>query len=351
MADYKKQHIVPRRYLKSFSAEGKVWFFDGNKQINVPYESQNQRNYFYSKSLAQEVEKILGEGEGLFFSRINNAESVARHELETALLVFLLLDFNFRNSKHTNNTSLERYDAIKGITYSYVVQSILRLKESNQSLNELHYYLSCLYRMCLLKIPDEVGDCFITSDCPSVIAGIESDSSPCFFFIPISPKKALFISDKTKYHFKKSSVKLNEIEINKLNLMTCVNANKQIYSINELSNSQLEILRAGLLSFQGKGEVFHNENGELQFRDSKLTLSQKVLSEFSFLEKNTNNFEIIPYGEAQGIYQSGAVTVDHENKRVILTKSLSVQQLYCATRAEHIDSIMRGFNARQTSDT
>jgi hypothetical protein len=351
MADYKKQHIVPRRYLKSFSADGRVWFFDGNKQIHVPYESQNQSNYYYSKSLAQEVEKILEDGERLFFGRLDNVESVARHELETAILVFLLLDFNFRSSKHANNTSLERYDAIKGITYSYVIQFIMGQKERNQSLNELHYYLSCLYRMCLLKIPDEIGDCFITSDCPSVIAGVENSLFPCFLFIPISPKRALFLSDKTRYHFVESSVWLKEIEINKLNLITCVNANRRIYSINKISNSHLETFRAGLLSFQGSGEIFRNENGVLQFKDSKLALSREVLSEFRFLKKNTNDFDIIPYSEAQEIYQSGAVTIDHENKRLILNKSLSLQQLYCATRAGEIDSRMRGLNATQAGGT
>jgi hypothetical protein len=346
MADYKNQHIVPRRYLEIFSDENnKVWFYDGKNLRHVPHKSQNQDDYFYSKELASEVEKILEKGEQLFFGKLDNAENITKNETETALFLQLVLDMNFRNSKHENKTHLERHDAIKGILSSYILQSVLGLKENGQSLNEIHYNLSCLWRMCLLKIPENPSELFITSDCPSVIANDGNGNPPCFIFIPISPKRALFFADKRKYIFNKLSVEVNQSEIEKLNAVTCINANNQIYSLKEPTKLQLQRYQIGLTNdlYKGRGAVFHNDKGELQFKAAELSFNEEAINAFSFLQKDSKKFEIISYKEAQKVYNSGALKIDWRQKRIVVQGNLNVTQLYCATRAKEIDDRMQGF--------
>lgn len=346
MADYKNQHHVPKRHLATFSDNNwKIWFYSGNKLIHIPHDSQNQKDYFYSKKLAGEVEKILEKGKQLFFGKLNNPENITKNETETALLMQLVLDMNFRNSKHENKTNLERYDAMKGILSSYIIQSILGLKECDQSLNEIHYNLSCLWRMCLLKVSKNSPELFITSDCPSVIVNDGNGNSPCFLFIPISPTRALFFADKRKYIFNELSVNLNQSEIEKLNAVTYINANNQIYSLNEPTESQLQRYKIGLTNnfYKGKGIIFYNEKEELQFKAAELSFNEEAISAFSFFQKNSNKFEILSYKNAQEIYKSDALKIDWKQKRIVVQGNLNMTQLYCATRAKEIDDRMNGF--------
>lgn len=199
--------------------------------------------------------------------------------------------------------------------------------------------------MCLLKIPENPSELFITSDCPSVIANDGNGNPPCFIFIPISPKRALFFADKRKYIFNKLSVEVNQSEIEKLNAVTCINANNQIYSLKEPTKLQLQRYQIGLTNdlYKGRGAVFHNDKGELQFKAAELSFNEEAINAFSFLQKDSKKFEIISYKEAQKVYNSGALKIDWRQKRIVVQGNLNVTQLYCATRAKEIDDRMQGF--------
>ncbi len=57
MAEYKKQHIVPKAYLKSFADEsGNVCRIDDANMRTVPFSDQNQKDNYYTNINRKEFE-------------------------------------------------------------------------------------------------------------------------------------------------------------------------------------------------------------------------------------------------------------------------------------------------------
>ena len=59
MAEHKKQHFVPKLYLKNFTRDGKTFsVYNIAKNLlapSVPYDTQCYKNYYYGKDLIWET--------------------------------------------------------------------------------------------------------------------------------------------------------------------------------------------------------------------------------------------------------------------------------------------------------
>jgi hypothetical protein len=338
MAEYKNQHFLTRKYLAEFSKDGKIYFYNGKVHKQIPYESQCQKDYFYSKHKAKEVESIFSQGEVLLLNFIKSIEFFLKSELKTAIALSHIVGLYLKNPRIENKTGLERYDAIKSLLADYLVQIILGNAAKNQSLNEIFYELTIRWRMFLLKIPDDVDSQFTTSDSPVAIMTDMAGQPPCFAYLPLSAKTAIFFANKEKYFSQDSVIEISQAGLDKLNTLTAVNSINNVYSKNELSYEQREHFKYGIehIGFQSRDKIYMM-NGNIKFYHNPILIEESVISEFGFLTKNKSDLSFLSYKKAREIYQSGKLDIDHENKKVTDKSNMTMSDLYCATVAENID--------------
>jgi hypothetical protein len=283
MAKYKRQHFITRQYLREFSVNKLVYIYNGRDHKPIPYESQCQSDYFYSKRNAEEVESTFSQGENLLLSFIRNPKSYIGSELKMAMALTHVLEINLKNPRIKKNASLERYDAIKSLLYDYVVQIILDQEYRNQSLNEIFYELTIRWRLVILRIPDSLDRQFITCDSPSVIMTDSPGNSPCFVYLPIADRTAVYFTNKLRYFSDETIVELNENAIENLNKLIAVNAMKSIYSTHELTAEDQLLYKHGLEhdSFRSPDQIFL-ENGAIKVDSKPILLSNEVITELGF---------------------------------------------------------------------
>ena len=339
MSEFKKQHFLTRKYLKEFSDEkGMVFLFNGNIHKPVPYSSQCQEVFFYSKDKAMEVEGIFSKGEGLLISFIRSVETYLQSELKTAISLTHVIGLFLKSPRIANDTGMERYEAIKNLLTDYLVQIILEEKPSNQALNEIFYGLTIRWRMFLLKIPDGIDEQFITSDSPAILMTDTLGQSPCFSFLPLSEKTAIFFANKEKYFSKESVIEVSKPAIEKLNILTAVNSIQNVYSKKSLKDEQTELFKHGILSDLYKShDRLYLENNQIKFEHRPIIIDKSVINQFGFLTKNESTVTFLPYKKAQELYKSGKVKVDRAKKELSVHADMNISDLYCATVAEYID--------------
>jgi len=271
MPEKKNQHFVPRFYLKKFSLESQgerisIYNISSNKLIkSAKLYEQASKNYFYGSDL--KIENALENLETKSAKIINyiidtQALPQADSEDNQILLIFILsLLGRTVYAAEKIEEALEKYkETILSIDKN-------ALSKTGQNLDmTLTDAVQESLSMAVLSVPlvrdldwkliiNETEQPFITSDNPVVLynqffelrkkygSNVGLASKGLQIFLTLSPKFTLVLFDKDVYRVgnkNKSCINVNLIsDIKALNLLQCINANKNIYFNEYLSEKQL----------------------------------------------------------------------------------------------------------------
>ena len=266
MPDNKKQHYVPRFYLKRFSRDGKkinIWNLQRKKKIySAKLRTQCYRNYFYGKQL--DVEKALGnvEGEmGKILTKLDECRELPKPRspehhfivlyvlLQYYRTVYLAQSLNEMNDQITKHLFGNTAKA-KGINmdkFKIVLQDVPRYAlahtvESYPLLLDLHYKL----------LINRTGVEFVTSDNPVVLYNHlfyfrKSGSNTGLaqkglqVFLPLDPNHILLLYDGSAYAVGKRTRDIVNVDLSKdileINTLQMCSASSNVY----FGDSQLDV--------------------------------------------------------------------------------------------------------------
>ena len=272
MAENKKQHYVPQFYLRFFSISNstkhvKLCLKETGAFIDeAKIEGQAQESYFYGKDL--EREKWFGNIE-------NKTTSILKKVMQNKVLpknqsaeyywiwLFILLqDFRTR-------ANADRFNEMIDTTLKTAMKFEAQFNDFDfdkhffayddaieKSLDILLKGLPMMMDMQIKLIQNQTSKELITSDNPvsKYNQFLESRNYPfCHtgmaskglqFFYPLSPDLLLIMYDPKVYKVgnKKqfSNISMNEKDIDYINVLTCLHANKTLFSTDNVSNYQFE---------------------------------------------------------------------------------------------------------------
>ncbi len=233
MAKKKKQHYVPKFYLKLFTKSNKLCPYIINKKElmdPVPYYDQCCKNYFYQidKNNRTEIEDILGKLEDNLAPVIRdicNGTQIS-DQLESKLKQFIVLQL-LRTPKHFNDFTNSLDKLFKGITNN---------RKAFQMLNVFEQTLQCIEDLETAVISNS-NDLIITSDNPVIIYNqFFSDSitinhtglleKGIVILLPLSSKKIAVLYDPTTYKINNS---ISSEDFLYMNLLTFLNADNLVF--------------------------------------------------------------------------------------------------------------------------
>jgi hypothetical protein len=274
MPEKKNQHFVPRFYLKKFSLqsqEERIGVFNIPslkfiKSANL-YE-QASKNYFYGRDL--KIENTLQNLETESAKIINfiiDKQSLPQvdsrdHQMLLMFIIALLgrtvyaadkINEVVEKYKETvssiDSNALSEFERDVDLTLTDAVQESLRIVVS-------HFPL--VRDLCWKLLINETEQPFITSDHPVVLynqfleprktygSNVGLASKGLEIFLPLSPKVTLILFDKEVYRVgtrNKTCIKIDLLaDIKTLNLLQCINANKNIYFDENFSEKQVQQL-------------------------------------------------------------------------------------------------------------
>lgn len=292
MAEYKKQHYVPRFLLKKFSVD------DKGKKINIfnitdngfienkaGIKEQCYVDYLYGKDGSVEHAFSLCETRWeKILSEIIKNKSVPMHfnenpELFTDIIFFILM----QNSR--NLVSIENVQEFtqKFIEKKYELENtgVALRKEAAAKLNldgiledgfwisDLHLKLACNNTL----IP------FVIGDNPVVFYNklFEADNAACHLgytcnglviFVPITPKITLIMYDNTVYKFGKkdeTTIIINkQADVEELNKLQILNARENVYYSLSFSKDYKSLMQKQALTREKHNNVSEYQIGNLQ---------------------------------------------------------------------------------------
>lgn len=248
MADFKRQHYVPKFYLKGFSSNG------SQKQINIlllkndlvlkdaQLSKQCAKDYFYSKNT--EVEKILGFVENSassVFTKLASGSELSEFDF-TVLRTFALLQYirtdGARKRLRYGITEMLKPDG----EFS---DELITEEQTYASLSNFSEMMNVTKDLEVKVLKNTSKTPFITSDDPAVLTnkflaqkfdkfgGNGLGSGGVILTLPLSPDYVLFLFDPNIYTFGKSSLEIGELtdsrEVVKLNGLQVINSMKCIY--------------------------------------------------------------------------------------------------------------------------
>lgn len=260
MPDNKKQHFLPRFYMKGFSPDEKnIWTYriDDKKLIGyVPYKNQCQSSYFYGEDLS--LEKRLSEME-------NNWNSVFK-------IIFEAKELHDRDFKYIKQFAIYQYQrtaaelefeqdslsetifetAKSKLNHSHVQYDIKKLKEECDELAQKKISPTQTLKYCdsLLEIIDDLKVLVINyktdhqllfSDSPIIMMnpffmpGVGYGVIGLVIVFPVSPNQLVVLYDSKIYsRYRENSyiTSYDENEVVKLNELQLVSAHKLLYSSN-----------------------------------------------------------------------------------------------------------------------
>ncbi|MFW6030842.1 MAG: DUF4238 domain-containing protein [Halanaerobiales bacterium] len=291
MSSRKKQHYIPRFYLKLFSHEynGKrIGIYNLNREKYIPsklgkLKSQAYSDYFYGKDGS--IEEVLGDLESISAPIIHDMienHNLPKYETEThlKLITFIAImsartEYSadvitevvdkttksiFREHPDVKNTEYEKYiDELKFESDSPAAFSLSVMAGSSPIISDLHFKI----------IENESNYDFITSDNPIVKYNRFLEEKETFgndtalavrglqIFFPLNHTHYLMLYDPFVYKVgnkKDIVIKINNRkDVDELNLLQLINAYRNIYfnhNINE--NYCSELLRKGKRFMRGK---------------------------------------------------------------------------------------------------
>jgi Protein of unknown function (DUF4238) len=287
MAEKKKQHFVPRFYLRNFSLNGtgnKISLFNFSASKYVPCANlydQAYKNYFYGEDLTienaladleKEASKIIN---GILKNTIPERSSDEHH----ILLTFIL--FLRERTVYAADRLNEVFDKLMKSIASEDPEVPLEIDRFNfvltqpvqQALANIAGVIPLALDLKFKLIVNQSNEAFITSDHPVVFynqffeprkisegkTGIASKGLE--IFLPLSPTHLLIFFDDDVYKIgtKNSTVVYvnDKKDIEKLNLLQCVNCDKNLYFNHNVKEDQVRQLAKKSLCFrrQTKAEI------------------------------------------------------------------------------------------------
>lgn len=273
MADKKKQHYVPRFYLKSFSlnaSKNTIGIFNLASSKFIPsgnLKDQAYKNYFYGRDL--KIENALGILEGAASRIIQNMiaqNSVPSEESEdhSRFLAFVISlskrtphqieQLNEFADKFVKAVLSKESSAPPGMdNLRFVMKNPIKVALCNAALS-----LPLALDLSLKVIINKTQEPFITSDHPVVFynqfleprkkhgsnTGLACKGLEIFF--PISPRHLLILFDRDVYKVGNKNnavIDVNDVaDVKALNLLQCINLNENLYFNQEISEAQIRHL-------------------------------------------------------------------------------------------------------------
>lgn len=260
MADKKKQHFVPRFYLKHFSLlkNGKtigIFNIENEKFISEgSLKDQACKNYFYGKDkVIEDALSILEGPSSKIISKIINHERFPNRATENHILLLTFIIFLHSRTKYIADEQNEMTDKFVKLLFS----KDPRLKEN---LDKIHVGLTNAPQTCLktaaMSLPlvfdlnykilvNQTRNGLLTSDNPVVLYNQFMENKKAFgsntglavkglqLFLPLSPQYMIIFFDQSVYRIgnkRDTFIKIsNTVDIDSLNILQCVNAYGNIY--------------------------------------------------------------------------------------------------------------------------
>ena len=260
----KKQHYVPRFYLKLFAdAERKFYAYDFEKQIIIPnrvfYESQCYKKYFYGEDGI--FENLLSQKEGQWASVCKKIVSKEKlEENDISLLKQLVLYQRQRTSGENSRTREEREAVLmeyvrllylsRGWTFDKQAECYCKKmakEEANPAENVLiaSKMLEYLDDLGVLIVHYRTKQLLVASDSPVItlnpfmrFRGFGYDNMGVAFLMPISPKDLVIVYDDYIYTKYKNVLYIESDDEETVNCINCygmINAERMVYSSDENS--------------------------------------------------------------------------------------------------------------------
>jgi hypothetical protein len=294
MAEQRKQHYVPKFYLKFFSLSEnkkqiKVYLKNSGKIIQkANLESQAQESYFYGKNLKTEK----------WFANVeDNTAEILKQVIKEKIIptngsenyyqisLFLLLQpYRTRvNSDEFNDMVDKTLKAVMKFetqfkNFEYDKYFFAYNDAVEKSLSILLDNLSIMLDMQIKLLINKTSKEFITSDHPVSKYNQFLESRNFFFghtgmmskglqlFYPLAPDLCLVMYDPKVYKIgnKKqfSNINVNEKDVESLNILTCLHANKSMYATDKLTDFQFEHILEKANKFRDQKKL------ELKYYDS-----------------------------------------------------------------------------------
>lgn len=260
MADKKKQHFVPKFYLKSFS-DGKLFnIFNINNGLleNVPYEAQCYKNYFYGKD--KKYENKLGDYESkwasMFLKIAQNGYSVTQED-EKNIKEFCCFQY-LRTEASYNKTRNMMYDImtkmlpiicqynnlkvsdqfVKNFATNYVKENLDHQTTIQRQIDNAVNLAPTLNDLRLTFLLNDSDIDFITSDNPVIIGnefqshnGLGLNCIGFYCLLPINPQCYIaLVDEKIYYKFKnKNIIKIDKNIVKKINLLQFKNSLESVF--------------------------------------------------------------------------------------------------------------------------
>ncbi len=307
MAEYKKQHYVPRCYLKFFSTDKtekliNLYNIKNNKTINtVPLNDQCYEDYYYGKNPDQE--KRLSKIESAASSAIGNILKNGHlpkvtSEQHLALILFVLLQTSRTPSAETDSissfTSLIKEILIYGNPQHKKEIEETTIKMSNMPSTNIASATRSMFLLFDLKyklLRNRSHEGFITSDHPAVKYNYlyEEENNHLTktgfatrglqILLPLSSHWCLIFYDASSYKLGlpwQSCVNITKSEtVDSINCLQLINRPQNIYFNNLVSTSYIENLVS---------------NNKILLADNKFAL--KKLPEGFYLHEQTKDFNL-----------------------------------------------------------
>jgi hypothetical protein len=306
MAQHKKQHYVPRCYLKSFSsdAEGKtINLYNITNSTTVrkaPIKGQCAKNYLYGEDLA--LEKSLQIIKGYYASiikKLNQNDILLTEDNLQTLLTFAYLQFS-----RTEKAAHRRKSITEGFhRHSYEGASISKpeidLSDRTMTLSSMRTFTKTIKYCEDLKvviIKNETKLDFITSDDPTILTNkfllqkmkiktFGLASSGTLLLLPLTPKFLLFCYDKDVYtihNIKNNIISTKKIsDINAFNQFQYLKADKNLYFLNWEQHSLIAQQFSLIISRRPKTTEQFNIFRQDKTFNNKVRYREKITSDNS----------------------------------------------------------------------
>lgn len=265
---YRKQHYLPAVYLKQFSFDGpkatrKSLIHRTTKDCisHVTVESQCVRNFTYSKSEPERVEKFFQDTEN-HYRRITKLVWAKQRpaELDYFALILVMFDFHIRNIAYENLTGEENYYAYLR-RLSYVRSGILGSKSDfPASEEESKTHLRNYWRIKLLQTP--AGGELVTSDNPCIWCNWEDGNQLHCMIMPILPNVCAIAFDN---RYSRINYNLTEADTAQLNAWQVLHCRENLYSLSRPSSVQETAIKAYLAKRKTKHGYTDADSWEMRY--------------------------------------------------------------------------------------
>lgn len=268
MPEKKNQHFIPRFYLKKFSLESQgtrigMFNISSKKFIeSAKLYDQASRNYFYGRDLKIEndLQNLETESAKIINYVIEKQDLPQANSTESQMLLMFVITLFGRtmySAEMIDELRVKHNELVSSIDENFLPESEQNINLTDmvqQSLGRAASFFPLLRDLHYKLIINETEQPFITSDHPVVLynqfleprkkhgSNIGFASKGLEIFLPLSPKLTLIYFDKDVYRVgtrDKTVVKVNlTSDIKALNLLQCINANKNIYFNKNFSEIQ-----------------------------------------------------------------------------------------------------------------